>query len=157
MFIYYRWYKNVKKKFGSWKMLKCLWRQVWCVPSIGIPFFVHKEHMDQSLPCIVSHYQWQYHFFDININEWIQGSSKNMPATKNNSFASMYIKLIVPNRFILYDLWNFAWTQVQKCFPSHLNSCRERGSPVTTEITLWSSLQIVKSSLIAESTLVMAG
>ena len=49
--------KKVKKKFGSWRMLKCLQRQVCCGSLMVTHFFVHQKQVDWRLGCILLHHK----------------------------------------------------------------------------------------------------
>ena len=87
--------------------------------------------------------------FDIiNINELIQGSSRNMPARKKGSFASMSDKLMTPNG-----------PYSKACLKASANlfslTCELSQGNVTTRITSWINLQMGISSLIAELRLMM--
>ena len=79
------------------------------------------------------------------------------PLWKRASHDSRYIKSMALNRSTFYGQWSFSQRQVQTCFIWLENTRRKKGLQVTTTTTLWSTLWMVISFLIAKLRVMMVG
>ena len=129
---YVCWYQRVKKKkrkrkVGSWRMLKCLWRLVWCVQFKEKP----STHSQRTHGMVIL-----VHYVTLQMAKWVSSKSPKIHKSfreawalylplKKESSMSISVKLMVLNRYIIYGLWSFVPRQVQICFPKCVNTCRE--------------------------------
>ena len=93
--------ENIKKKVQFMEDVKKPTETGMMCTIDGDTFFFHKKHLDWT--CQIMNNDTS--LYDVNnINESIQGSSRNMPAPKKGSFALMTDKLVALKGSILYGL-----------------------------------------------------